>query len=224
MQLIKGLIDFILHIDVHLSQIILSYGLWSYFILFFIVFVETGLVVMPFLPGDSLIFAAGAFAALGSLNILTVFLVFGAAAVLGNTANYHIGRYLGDKIYSKNYKFLRREYIDRTNNFYDRYGGITIVITRFMPIIRTFAPFVAGVGKMSYLKFHSYNIVGGLMWVGLFSFAGFFFGNLPAVRHNFTIVILAIIFVSILPGVIGYLKVKLQKQEEPSVAVDSLEE
>lgn len=224
MGLIKGLIDFILHIDIHLNEIIQGYGLWTYLILFFIVFIETGLVVMPFLPGDSLIFAAGAFAGLGSLNIVTVFLVLAVAAVLGNTANYHIGRYLGTKIYDRDYKFLKKEYIDKTNGFYDKHGGKTIIITRFMPIIRTFTPFVAGVGKMGYLRFQSYNIIGGLLWVGLFSFAGFFFGNLPAVKHNFTIVIFAIILISLLPGVVGFIKVKLQKVEEPSIAVGKVEE
>lgn len=219
MNLIKGLIDFILHIDTHLSEIIQSYGLWTYIILFFIVFMETGLVVIPFLPGDSLIFAAGAFAGLGSLNIVTVFIVFALAAVLGDTANYHIGKFLGNKIYEKDYKFLKKEYIDKTNAFYEKHGGKTIIIARFMPIIRTFAPFVAGVGRMHYLKFLSYNLVGGIAWVGLFAFVGFFFGNLPVVRHNFTMIIFAIIFISLLPGIISLLKMKFSKSEEPSIAV-----
>jgi membrane-associated protein len=220
MDLIKGLIDFVLNIDKHLNVIIQDYGMWTYFILFLIVFMETGLVVMPILPGDSLLFAAGAFAALGSLNIFTVFFVLAIAAVLGDTVNYHIGKYLGPKVFSsENNRFLKKEYLDRTNAFYDRHGGKTIIIARFMPIIRTFAPFVAGIGKMNYLKFISYNVVGGLLWVGLFSFAGYFFGNIPFVKENFTVVILAIIFVSIAPGIVGVVKAKFQRVEEPTIAV-----
>jgi membrane-associated protein len=224
MGLIKGLIDFILNIDKHLSAIIQSYGLWTYCILFLIVFMETGLVFIPLLPGDSLIFAAGAFAGLGSLNIFAVYVILTIAAILGDTANYHIGKYLGPKIFSgKSIRFLKKEYLDKTNAFYEKHGGKTIIIARFMPIIRTFAPFVAGVGNMNYLRFLSYNAIGGLMWVALFSFGGYFFGNLEYVRKNFTMVIFAIILISILPAVAGFIRSKLGKAEEPSLAVGKAE-
>lgn len=220
MAIVKGLIDFILNIDKHLNTIIQSYGIWTYSILFAIVFMETGLVFIPLLPGDSLIFAAGAFAGIGSLNIFAVYAILALAAILGDTVNYHIGKYLGPKIFSgKSVRFLKKEYLDETNAFYEKHGGKTIIIARFMPIIRTFAPFVAGIGNMNYLRFLSYNAIGGLMWVALFSFGGFFFGNLEYVRKNFTMVIFAIIFISILPGIISFIKVKFRKVEEPTLAV-----
>ncbi|MCI0433053.1 MAG: DedA family protein [Gemmatimonadetes bacterium] len=205
MDLIPQLIDFILHIDTHLDAIIRQYGVWTYAILFVIIFVETGLVVMPLLPGDSLLFAAGAFASRGSLNAYLLFLLLSVAAILGDTVNYWIGRYIGPRA-ERGLRFVKKEYLDRTHAFYDRHGGKTIILARFMPIIRTFAPFVAGIGTMQYGRFLFYNVFGGVLWIALFVFAGYFFGNIPAVEHNFTLVILAIIFLSILPGVIEYVR------------------
>ena len=214
MQLIQMTIDFILHIDTHLSAIVQNYGMWSYAVLFLIVFCETGLVVLPFLPGDSLIFAAGALVSVSSMNIFTLVLVLMAAAILGDTVNYEIGKLLGKGLYeNKNLKFIKKEYLDKTNEFYDKHGGKTIILARFVPIVRTFAPFVAGMGKMHYTKFISYNIVGGITWVSLFTLMGYFFGNLPAVQHNFTLVIFAIIFVSVLPGAFAYVKSKMSSSD-----------
>jgi membrane-associated protein len=210
-EYIQVVIDFILHIDVHLQEIINAYGLWTYAILFLIVFLETGIVVTPFLPGDSLLFAAGAFAALGSLDPFHLFWLLSVAAVLGDAANYTIGKYIGPRIFHKeNVRFLNRAYLDRTHQFYERHGGKTIIIARYIPIIRTFAPFVAGIGKMTYAKFASYNIAGGVLWVASFVCAGYFFGNIPTVRNNFTLVIAAIIFISILPPVIEFLRHKFR--------------
>jgi len=200
-----------LHLDKYLNLVIQNYGMGTYIFLFIIIFCETGLVVTPFLPGDSLLFAAGAFASLGSLNIALLFLVLGMAAVLGDTVNYLIGKTIGSKLYHKdNLKFIKKEYLDKTREFYERHGGKTIIIARFIPVIRTFAPFVAGIGEMSYLRFISYNVVGGIFWAGLFTFMGYYFGNLPAVKSNFTFVIFAIIFISILPGLIGFIKQKFK--------------
>ncbi|WP_186429180.1 DedA family protein [Clostridium sp. BSD9I1] len=214
MQLIQMTIDFILHIDTHLSAIVQNYGMWSYAVLFLIVFCETGLVVLPFLPGDSLIFAAGALVSVSSMNIFTLLLVLMAAAIIGDTVNYEIGKLLGRGLYeNQNIKFIKKEYLDKTNSFYDKHGGKTIILARFVPIIRTFAPFVAGMGKMHYSKFISYNIVGGITWVALFTLMGYFFGNLPAVQHNFTLVIFAIILVSVLPGAFAYLKSKISSRD-----------
>jgi membrane-associated protein len=196
-----------LHLDKYLNLIIQNYGIGTYIFLFIIIFCETGLVVIPFLPGDSLLFAAGAFASLGSLNIVLLWLILGMAAVIGDSVNYMIGKTIGSRLYQKNnLKFIKKEYLDKTREFYERHGGKTIIIARFIPIIRTFAPFVAGIGEMSYLRFISYNIAGGIAWVSLFTFMGYYFGNLPAVKSNFTFVIFAIIFISILPGIIGYIK------------------
>lgn len=208
------MVDFILHLDKYLSIIIQNYGTATYLILFLIVFCETGLVVIPFLPGDSLIFAAGAFAALGTLNIITIFIVLCIAAIAGDTINYYIGKTIGHKLYEKNYRLIKKEYLDKTQSFYEKHGGKTIILARFIPIIRTFAPFVAGLGNMNYSKFISYNIAGGISWVGIFTFLGYFFGNLPAVKKNFTFVIFAIIFISILPGIIGYLSSKMKREEQ----------
>ncbi len=207
MELITLVIDFILHIDKHLSEIIQSYGVWTYLILFLIVFCETGLVATPFLPGDSLLFAAGTFAALGALDLGFLLLLLSVSAVLGDTVNYWIGHYVGPKIFHKEkVRFLKREYLDRTHQFYERYGGKTIIIARFVPIIRTFAPFVAGIGAMTYWKFIAYNVIGGVAWVLICVLAGFFFGNLSFVRNNFSLVILAIIIISVLPGVVEFLR------------------
>jgi membrane-associated protein len=199
MDLLRSVIDLFLHLDQHLSRVIADYGVWTHLILFLIIFAETGLVVTPFLPGDSLLFAAGTFAALGDLDLwlLTVLLI--GAAILGDTVNYWVGAWIGPRAFSGNVKFLRKDYLDRTHAFYEKYGGMTIILARFVPIIRTFAPFVAGVGAMSYPRFITYNIVGAVLWVGLFVPAGYFFGNIPAVRKNFTLVILAIIALSVVP-------------------------
>jgi membrane-associated protein len=206
MEYILQLINIILHLDEYLGEVIRTYGLWTYLILFGIIFMETGLVVTPFLPGDSLIFAAGAFAGLGDLNIVVLFLLLSAAAILGDTVNYWIGHYIGPRAFSGNIRFLKKEYLDRTHEFYERYGGKTIILARFIPIIRTFAPFVAGIGAMTYPHFIAYNVIGAMLWVGLFVFGGYFFGNLPVVKENFTLVILAIIFISVLPGVVEFFK------------------
>ena len=205
MQVITGLIswfvDFILHMDKHLDLIVRSMGVWSYAVLFMVIFVETGLVVMPFLPGDSLLFAAGSLAALGSLNVWALFALLALAAIVGDTVNYWIGHYFGPRVFSTNSRFLKREHLDRTHAFYEKHGGKTIFLARFIPIIRTFAPFVAGVGRMSYGYFITYNVVGGLVWTALFTFGGYFFGNLPFVKNNFSLVIMAIVVISVLPAV-----------------------
>jgi len=206
-EFLKTVFDFVIHIDVHLSAIIQAYGIWTYLILFLIIFCETGLVVTPLLPGDSLLFAAGTFAAKGDLNVMWLFILLSIAAILGDTANYWIGDYIGPKIFHKeNVRFLNKEYLDRTHQFYEKYGGKTIIIARFVPIIRTFAPFVAGIGSMTYLRFISYNIIGGIAWIAACVFAGYFFGNIPIVKQNFTIVIAVIIIISILPGVIEFIR------------------
>jgi len=196
---LKSLIVIFLPLDEYLAKIITDYGAWTYAILFSVIFVETGLVVMPFLPGDSLLFAAGTFAALGSLNIGFLILLLIGAAFLGDTVNYSIGRYLGERAY--NIKWIKKEYFDKTHAFFEKHGGKAIFLARFVPIVRTFAPFVAGIGKMSYSYFITYNITGGVVWVMLFTFAGYFFGNIPFVRHNFEYVIIVIILISILPMV-----------------------
>jgi membrane-associated protein len=193
------LVDFLLHFDEHLKVAIDSYGVWIYAILFVIIFCETGLVVTPFLPGDSLLFAAGAFAATGSLNLWLVLGLLFIAAVLGDAVNYSIGHWLGPRALSGKYWFLKKEYLDRTHAFFERYGAKTIVLARFVPIVRTFAPFLAGVGRMSYLQFARYNILGAVLWVGSCTLAGYLFGNIPIVKDNFTLVILGIVFVSVLP-------------------------
>jgi membrane-associated protein len=185
-------------------------------LLFFIIFLETGFVVTPFLPGDSLLFAAGAFAGMGWLNVSLLFFLLAIAAILGDTVNYWIGHYIGPRAFSGNIRFLKQEHLIRTHEFYEKHGGKTIVLARFVPIIRTFAPFVAGIGAMSYGRFVTYNVVGGIAWVALFSFGGYFFGNIPFVKENFTLVILGIIFVSLLPPIIEYLKVRFQPEESPS--------
>jgi membrane-associated protein len=206
MELIARFIDLFIHLDQHLNLVIQTYGTWTYFLLFAIIFLETGFVVTPFLPGDSLLFAAGTFAGLGSLNVGLLYVLLSFAAILGDTANYWIGHFIGPRAFTGNIRFLKKEYLDRTHEFYERHGGKTIILARFIPIIRTFAPFVAGVGKMSYGHFIAYNIVGGLSWVALFTFGGYFFGNLRFVQENFAFVVLAIIFISVLPGVFEFLK------------------
>ncbi len=206
MEWITYVIDLFLHLDRHLGSLIADYGVWTYLVLFLIVFCETGLVVTPFLPGDSLLFAAGAFGAVGSLDPWRLFLLLSLAAILGDTVNYWIGKAIGPRAFSGEYRFLKRRHLDRTREFYERHGGKTIVLARFIPIIRTFAPFVAGVAVMSYGRFLAYNIAGGLAWVGIFVFGGFLFGNLPVVRANFSYVIVVIIVLSVLPLVYEILK------------------
>lgn len=214
MELIQYLLGIIMHLDKHLNMIIQEYGTWTYLILFLIVFCETGLVVTPILPGDSLLFAAGTFSAIGSLNVALIFGLLSMAAILGDTVNYWIGYFVGPKVFHKeNVRFLNKEYLDRTHRFYEKYGGKTIVLARFVPIIRTFAPFVAGIGKMTYFRFIAYNITGGLLWISFFIFGGYYFGNIPVVKNNFTFVIMAIIFISILPGVIEFVKHKYGRTE-----------
>lgn len=197
MDTIRFLIDLFLHLDTYLSQIISQYGTWTYAILFFVIFMETGFVVTPFLPGDSLLFAAGTFASLGALNIWVLLGLLMVAAVLGDTANYWIGHTLGDRAY--NIKWIKREYLDQTHAFFEKHGGKTIFLARFVPIVRTFAPFVAGIGKMSYGYFITYNLVGGVVWVLLFTLTGYLFGNIPFVKKNFEFVIIAILLISVVP-------------------------
>jgi membrane-associated protein len=207
MEFVKSVLDFILHLDTHLSGLIQTYGAWTYGLLFVIIFCETGLVVTPFLPGDSLIFAAGTFAARGDLNVVLLFVLLAAAAVVGDTVNYWIGKIVGPKVFHKEKsRIFKKAYLDRTHSFYEKYGAETIIIARFVPIVRTFAPFVAGIGKMSYGRFLSYNIIGGIGWVALFTFGGYFFGNIPFVRKNFSLVIIAIIIISLIPAVVEVMK------------------
>ncbi len=205
--MIHQLIDIFLHLDKHLSQVVMDYGVWSYLILFVIVFCETGLVVTPFLPGDSLLFAAGAIAAVGNLNVWAMFGLLAVAAILGDTVNYWVGKYLGLKAFER---FVNPQHIEKTHGFFEKYGAKTIVIARFVPIVRTFAPFVAGIGTMGYSKFIAYNIAGGVAWVSICLSAGYFFGGMQFVKDHFSMVILAIIFLSILPAVIEVLRHKSQ--------------
>jgi membrane-associated protein len=215
LEVVNQLIDFVLHIDKHLGELIIQYGVWSYLILFVIVFAETGFVFTPFLPGDSLLFAAGTFAAIGAFNIGVLVLILCIAAIAGDTVNYWIGNYIGPKIFErKKIRFLKKEHLQRTHEFYERHGGKTIIIARFIPIIRTFAPFVAGIGSMTYLKFITYNVAGGIAWVLLFVFAGFYFGNLPFVKNNFSFVIIAIIIISVLPGIYEFIRQKYFKKPD----------
>jgi membrane-associated protein len=206
MDLLRQFVDLFLHLDAHLSEVISAYGVWTYAILFLIVFLETGVVVTPFLPGDSLLFAAGTFAALGALDVRLLFVLLTVAAIIGDTLNYAIGNYIGPRAFTGQFRLLKREHLERTQAFYDRHGGKTIILARFVPIVRTFAPFVAGVGTMHYARFISYNVVGAVTWVALFTFGGYFFGNIPVVRANFTLVILAIVGLSVLPMVLEYLR------------------
>lgn len=203
MELLHLVIDFILHIDVHLSELFSQYGLWIYGILFLIIFCETGLVVTPFLPGDSLLFATGALVAISAsagldINIMALLVV--SAAILGNIVNYTIGRFFGAQLFrNPNSKIFRRDYLDKAHNFYEKHGGVAIIMTRFIPIFRTFAPFVAGMSGMTYPRFIAYNVIGAFLWVGIFLYAGYYFGNIPSVRKNFTLLIMAILVVSVLP-------------------------
>ncbi len=211
MEIFAGIFSFILHIDIHLGEIITRYGILSYAILFTIIFAETGLVFTPFLPGDSLLFAAGAFSAIGSFNIVGLLFLLWAAAFLGDTVNYWIGRYFGKKLIDNPKIPINQEHIDKTQKFYDKHGGKTIFLARFVPIIRTFAPFVAGIGKMDYRKFIYYNAIGGFVWVFGFTLLGYFFGNIPSVKENFSVVIIAIIILSVIPILIEFAKARFRK-------------
>lgn len=208
MDFIKFIIDFIIHIDVHLGQIISTYGILTYIILFGIIFMETGLVFTPFLPGDSLLFAAGAFASINSLNIWILFFLLSIAAILGDTINYWIGYFFGKKIVAHPKIPIDEKHIKETQNFFHKHGGKTIILARFIPFVRTFAPFVAGIGRMNYGKFISYNFIGGVLWVFIACFSGYFFGNIKFVKENFSLVILGVILISLLPIFFEYLKRK----------------
>ena len=209
MELLGGFVDLILHLDQHLLELARTYGIWIYAILFLIVFLETGLVVTPFLPGDSLLFVAGAIAAAGEMNVHGVVLLLTVAAILGDSVNYAIGRYLGPRVFRfEDTRFFKRAYIDRTHAFFERHGGKTIIIARFIPIIRTYAPFVAGIGAMPYGRFAVFNVTGAILWVVLLTYAGYFFGNLPFVKNNLTLVILGIIVLSILPGIVEFFRAR----------------
>ncbi|OGR04320.1 MAG: hypothetical protein A2511_14575 [Deltaproteobacteria bacterium RIFOXYD12_FULL_50_9] len=216
METVFLLIDIFLHLDKHLSTVIQNYGWVTYCLLFGIIFCETGLVVTPFLPGDSLLFATGAFAALGVLSLPLLLVLLAVAAVTGDTINYWLGSYVGPKIFQQDrFRFLNRKHLEKTHEFYERYGGKTIIIARFVPIIRTFAPFVAGIGAMTYSRFLIYNIVGGVAWVLICVFAGYFFGNLTFVKQNFSLVILMIIIISVLPAVVEFIKEYRSKRDGP---------
>lgn len=201
MEWIQQVLSYILHFDEHLKIFVEQYAGWTYLLLFIIIFCETGLVFTPFLPGDSLLFAAGAIAALGSLNLWVLLVLLITAAILGDTVNYWIGHWFGEKLFDGRFRMLKREHLDRTHKFYAKYGGKTIILARFVPIVRTFAPFVAGMGAMDYRHFLTYNVIGGVSWVVLFTVLGYLFGNLPFVARNFEIVVVAIVLLSVLPAV-----------------------
>jgi membrane-associated protein len=217
MDLVYRLLDLLLHLDRHLAELIQQYGAWTYLILFLIIFCETGLVVTPFLPGDSLLFAVGALCALGALDLGWILVLLTAAAILGDAVNYAIGYRLGPRVFrSERSRFLNRQYLERTHEFYERYGPIAIVLARFVPIIRTFAPFVAGIGRMTYARFAVYNVAGAIAWIAIFVIGGYAFGNIPVVKRNFTLVILAIIVLSVLPGVVEYVRQRRQSTRAPA--------
>ncbi|MCX7770910.1 MAG: DedA family protein [Proteobacteria bacterium] len=213
MDFIGEIFSYLLHLDRHLAVLIQKYGAYTYVIFFLIVFCETGLVVTPFLPGDSLLFAAGTFCALGSLNVHFLSIILIVSAILGDTVNYWIGNKFGERILSKNNKLIKKEHLIKTQKFYEKHGGKTIILARFVPIVRTFAPFVAGIGKMNYSKFLTFNVVGGIAWVVIFVYGGYFFGNIPIIKNNFTITIMIIILLSITPGLIEYVRHKLEKRK-----------
>jgi membrane-associated protein len=217
MSFIRDALDYILHLDAHLATLVAQFGSWTYAILFLIIFAETGLVVTPFLPGDSLLFATGALAAVTDLNVYVLFVLLTIAAILGDAVNYWVGRNVGMRLFDGRIRYLKPEYLDRTHAFYEKYGGKTIVIARFVPIVRTFAPFVAGMGSMSYGKFATYNIAGGILWIGSLLFAGYLFGNIPIVKDNFGLVIIGIIILSILPAVFELVKGRREVRATPRV-------
>jgi membrane-associated protein len=210
MDIILYFIDFFIHLDQYLPVIVEGFGVWIYVIVFIVIFCETGLVVTPVLPGDSLLFALGALAALGALHIEALLILLCIAAIAGDSVNYAIGHYIGPKVFSyEDSRFFKKKYLLKTHEFYEKHGGKTIIIARFMPFIRTFAPFVAGVGAMNYSKFILFNITGGIAWIGIFLLGGYFFGNIPIVKSNFTVVIMVIIIISVMPGFIAYARQKL---------------
>jgi membrane-associated protein len=218
MEPLKKLIDIVLHLDRYLKDLVPEYGVWIYAILFLIIFCETGLVVTPFLPGDSLLFAIGALAGAGALNLWAILFLLTFAAILGDTVNYWAGHLIGPKIFrGEGSRWLNRKHLEKTHQFYERYGGKTIIIARFVPIVRTFAPFVAGIGSMSYFRFMSFNVVGGILWVFSMTLAGYFFGGLPFVQKNFSVVILGIIFISILPAIIEFLRERSKRASQPTL-------
>lgn len=219
MEFIRTIIDIFLHVDQYLDEIIRNYGLWTYALLFLIIFMETGFVVTPFLPGDSLLFAAGTFAA-GTdpaLNVWILWALVFIAAVLGDTVNYWVGNKIGPKVFERDYRFLKKEYLERTQHFYEKHGGKTIILARFIPIVRTFAPFVAGIGTMHYGRFLSFNVVGAFLWTTIFVFLGYFFGQIPFVQSNFELVVVAIILISVVPMVVEYVRNKARKRTPTSV-------
>jgi membrane-associated protein len=226
MNYIKLAIDFVLHMDKYLSMIITSVGGWTYLVLFVVIFIETGLVVTPFLPGDSLLFAAGAIAALSSssggtgfkLNVIVLYILVAIAAVLGDTINYWIGHLVGPRVFTGEVRWLKKEYLDRAQVFYEKYGGKAIFLGRFIPIVRTFVPFVAGIGNMRYGYFISYNIFGGIIWTALFTFAGYFFGNVSFVKNNFSLVVIAIVVISTIPAIVEY--VRSRRKPDPLAGTD----
>jgi len=209
---IKDVAEWFIHFDKHLLFIVQHFGFWSYLILFLVIFAETGFVVTPFLPGDSLLFMIGAIAAMGSLNVFTIFIILSLAAILGDSLNYAIGKSLGPKMFKyENSRFLKKEHLEHTHKFYEKYGAKTIVLARFVPIVRTFAPFVAGMGSMEYSRFIFYNIIGGFLWVAIFVFGGFWFGNIAFIKKNFELVTLGIILLSVLPVAIKLIKMRFKK-------------
>ena len=219
MDLVHWFVDFFLHLDRHLAEVIQAYGTWTYALLFTIVFLETGLVVTPILPGDSLLFAAGTFAALGALDVRLLFVLLSVAAVLGDTVNYAIGHYLGPKVFHyERSRFFNPDHLRKTHAFYEKYGGKTIIIARFVPIVRTFAPFVAGIGAMTYLRFLAYNVIGGVLWVAVCLFAGYFFGNIPIVKKNFSLAIIAIVILSVMPAVVEYVRHRREAKRAAAAA------
>ena len=221
MDFLTSIWDFLVHFDVHLSELIADFGLWTYALMFLVITGETGLVIAPLLPGDSLLFAAGTFAARGDLNVWVLFVSLSVAAVLGDALNYTIGRYLGPKFFRKEggeTRFFKKENLDRTHEFFEKYGGVTIIIARFLPIVRTFAPFVAGMGRMGYPRFFSYNVVGGVAWVALFTWAGYFFANIPFVKNHFPLVILGIVLVSVIPTAAEVIRRRRKAAREAAAA------
>jgi len=212
-EILTGFIDIVLHLDVHLQRLVADYGTWIYLILFLIIFCETGLVVTPFLPGDSLLFVAGTVAAGGAMDVHTLFLILAAASFSGDNTNYWIGRYIGPRIFTRKGSLLfNPAHLERTSRFYEKYGGKTVLIARFVPIVRTFAPFVAGIGRMAYVRFLAYSFAGAILWIGSLTYAGYFFGNLPIIRDNLSIVIIAIVVISIMPGVIEFLRSRRRRE------------
>jgi membrane-associated protein len=213
-EFIGHLINFILHIDIHLKELCTNYGTWVYLILFIIIFCETGLVVTPLLPGDSLLFAVGSMAAIGALDLWLVILLISGAAILGDTVNYSIGHFVGPKVFHDDHgRFLNKEYLRRTHSFYERHGGKTIVIARFLPIIRTFAPFVAGIGSMTYPKFLFYNVFGGIFWVLTFILAGYWFGSIPLIKNNFSMVIMALVIIPGIPALVEFIRIQINQRK-----------